>query len=109
MKYLLVVLIVLLLTGCSASQFAMNTLIVADWGQTRDIATNPDYYEANKILGTHPSIGDVNVYFITSLAAINVGYYLMPVKYRDTFALIVAARRSSSVFNNYSLGIRIKL
>src|SRR3990167_6853664 len=38
--------------------------LVVDWGQTRYIAKHPENYEErNLILGKHPSVGRVNVYF----------------------------------------------
>lgn len=36
-----------------------------DWAQTRSIARNPDkFYEMNPILGRHPTVAQVNRYFL---------------------------------------------
>src|SRR5688572_11355512 len=54
------------------------TLLVVDWGQTRDMTRHPNYigrcpqcgspyYEHNPILGKSPSIGDVDKYFALAI------------------------------------------
>jgi len=46
----------------------LNTfLLVADWGQTREIAVNPRYREINILLGENPSLGEVDLYFATAI------------------------------------------
>lgn len=47
----------LLLAGYSTAWFL-------DWGQTREIAENQDFYEKNTWLGRHPDQETANVYFI---------------------------------------------
>jgi hypothetical protein len=40
----------------TAIQTAVNLFIMADWMQTRNIASNPDkFYETNNFLGPHPT------------------------------------------------------
>ena len=105
MKTIIVVLC-LFVVGCSPLHITANTLIVADWGQTRYIADSPDFYETNPILGTDPTTGEVNKYFLSSLAVYNTTYYLTPVKHREKVATFVSLFQLGYVYNNYTMGIK---
>lgn len=49
-------------------------LLLADWSQTRQVAKNPQHYsETNILLGEHPSVGKVDVYFTSVL----IGNYFL--------------------------------
>lgn len=86
----------------------MNLSIAADWGQTRYIAKHPDqYHEMNPILGDHPSTGDVNRYFIGSLALNNAVYFVLPDDWKPYYAGGVAAVQFGFVAHNHSIGIKI--
>ena len=51
-------------------QVASITLGVADWLQTRYISKHPDEYrEMNKVLGDHPSLDEVDLYFGSVIVA----------------------------------------
>ena len=104
MKKLILILIVFL-AGCSPLHFTANTLIVADWSQTRYIANSPDYYETNPILGANPTTGEVNKYFLSSLAVYNATYYLTPNKHREKVATFVSVFQFGYVYNNYTMGV----
>jgi len=55
------------LSPAAKSELAYLALHVADWGQTRRIAKSPDtLHELNPLLGKHPTLGDVNRYFIAT-------------------------------------------
>lgn len=41
-----------------------STIRFIDWGQTRDIAENPEFIETNPILGPEPTIDEVNKWAI---------------------------------------------
>ena len=84
-----------------------NLLIVADWAQTRDIASNNDYYERNKLLGRSPSISSVNKHFIGFLFLNNyIGEYIA--NDRQSFYLGVVLAESFTVTKNYSIGVKLK-
>jgi len=64
-------------------QLIASGLLGADWAQTRTIAKNPhQYYETNKILGRHPSVGLVNNYFATSMLTNILLANSLPPEYR---------------------------
>lgn len=80
-----------------------------DWLQTRNIARNPDkYYETNPILGQHPSVGRVNVYFASMMLA-HIGIVTaLPNKYRAAFQFTSIVYEVNYVAGNYRLGISAK-
>ena len=52
---------------------------IVDWGQTLDIADHPDrWHENNPFLGSHPSRGEVNRWFIIGGLLHPVVSYLLP-------------------------------
>jgi hypothetical protein len=83
-----------------------SALIIADWAQTRYVVKNSDrYYERNQIMGTHPSMGTVNSYFMVGLAA----NYLIAKHYpesRTEILIAVTVAQGITVRNNRMLGIR---
>lgn len=96
-------------------QVAFTVLLVADWGQTRDIKNHPELEELNPILGPHPTDSEIDRYF----AAAVVGHALvshwlpsrriaswMPITWRDAWQHVWIARQAVSVENNYSLGVK---
>lgn len=80
---------------------------IVDWGQTRTIAMHPDqWYETNRLLGPHPSVGSVNTYFISRLILVPTLAHYMP-KYRTeilSFWLIIGMGYAG---HNHGLGIRM--
>lgn len=88
---------------------ASEVLLVADWMQTRQIVKNPDrYHETNPILGKHPSLGEVNTYFISCMVA---NYYLADWlgnddNKRTIYLSTVTVVQGVTVRNNYLLGLR---
>lgn len=54
-------------------QVASIVLGVADWLQTRYISKHPDEYrEMNKVLGDHPSLDKVDLYFASVIVAYTI-------------------------------------
>lgn len=91
-------------------RIAANTLILADWAQTRYISTHPDdYYETNSSLGEHPSIGKVNRHFLITLAKVDGLGWLMPHQYQKYWFAGWAIYEASFVLHNHSIGIGMKL
>lgn len=86
---------------------AAAVLTVADWAQTRYIARNPnDYRELNPILGSHPSVGKVNIYFSTVLLlgalGVSTGYI------NREFLYFYVGIEGSTVVRNYQVGVRFQ-
>lgn len=106
-KILLAILV--LLQGCSTMEVATNALLVADWGQTRHIADNPDkYYEReNIILNEHPSKNEVDNYFASVIAINTLLHKYLPKKYLPYYQTGLIAIEADCIANNYNLGIKI--
>ena len=85
------------------------TLHTLDWAHTRNIARNPDkWHEQNIILGKHPSVSQVNRYFIaTGTLQFAVAYYL-PAEYRKAFQYILIGVEGGAVAHNFSIGVSAK-
>lgn len=109
--------------------FLMNAAIVTDWGQTRQIASQytqhtmvynadgsstevfggrPRWREINPLIGSHPSMGRVNTYFIGSLLVHNGIMIALPKKYRPCYAGSVTAIETYFVISNDNIGIKIR-
>lgn len=87
-------------------QAVYSALHVADWLQTRYIAQHPAYYETNPILGKHPSVSIVDLYFVGTLIAHAVVSNLLEGKYRHIWQYATTALEATMVGNNYRLGIK---
>jgi len=87
----------------------MNLSIVADWGQTRTIAMNPQLYrEKNPVIGEHPSLGRVNAWFLGSLVVNNGIMIALPKKYKPYYAGGVTAIETYFVVSNNHIGIKVE-
>lgn len=91
----------------TAREATYLALHVADWGQTRDIANNPGYWETNPILGEHPSIRRVDTYFVfTGILHVGVAY-LLPSRWREAFQLTTTGIEAAFVYSNNSIGLKV--
>lgn len=73
-------------TSDTKRQLAALGLTGADWAQTRTVAKNPHtLQETNKILGKHPSLGEVNNYFAASMLVNTLLANALPPEYRHLF------------------------
>jgi hypothetical protein len=90
-------------------QTAVAVFIAADWLQTRDISSNPDkFYETNTILGAHPSLEEVDRYFVTCLVGNTLIAYVLPRDLRRWWQTISLSVEMQYVNRNYNLGIKMK-
>ncbi len=89
---------------------AYLTLHCIDWGQTLNIADNPDrYWEAvNPILGKHPSRGRVNLYFAATAMAHIAGTILLPSRYRYLWQGVAIGIEACMVRKNQKAEIKVK-
>lgn len=85
-----------------------NAALVADWLQTRDIATDPAYTERNPILGATPSTGDVNLYFTAVLIGHNLIGRALPDAWARLYYTGVAVIEVRVVHHNYQIGIGLR-
>jgi len=87
-------------------EITWQTLWAADYLQTRQIAKAPDsYYEKNKFLGEHPSVGKVNVYFAASAAAHYMVSQALPPRWRETWQMVTIVYEVDAVVQNYKIGL----
>jgi len=85
-----------------------NTLIVADWIQTRQVVNNPNYYEANPLIGKDPTLRRVNNHFILVLLATNIIGEKFMGNQKNMWYGINASVKLVGVLHNYQLGITFK-
>ena len=83
-------------------------LLAVDWLQTRFIAKNPArFHEINPILGKHPSLRVVNVYFACCIALALAGAYFLPFWWAIGAGSVLVALETFITIRNYRLGIRL--
>jgi len=83
-------------------------LVLVDWGQTLNIADNPQrYHEYNPILGRHPSRGEVNTYFALAIPLHTVVTYALPQKWRKYWLVGTIVPQAVCVGNNFAIGLRV--
>ena len=89
-------------------RIASNLSLIADWMQTREIAKTPEYSETNPILGSHPTIGSVNRYFLGVLIVHNVMGALLPPRYADLYDKGVLFVEITAVQHNAAIGVGMR-
>lgn len=84
-------------------------LLGVDWLQTLQIARNPYRWgEMNALLGEHPSVSRVNVYFALCFAAsIGVAWLLWGTVDLALCAAALCAMQAWCVLHNWRNGVRI--
>jgi hypothetical protein len=86
---------------------ALATLAV-DWGQTRNIAKNPQrFYEKNQVLGPKPSVGKVDAYFVGAMVGTVAVAHVLPRDYRRLFLAGTLSMELSVIDQNRSIGIKV--
>lgn len=91
----------------TARQVVYSTLHIMDWGQTRYIATHPEkYHETNPILGSHPSLRSVNLYFGATLLCHTAISAILPDKYRRAWQYVTIGVEGAYVVHNFNIGIK---
>jgi len=105
-----------MLTSCStwdrrdvnkALWAASTATLIADWGQTRYTAANPDrYYEKNKILGEQPSLDAVDRYFTGAVLLNTTMFFVLPEKWQTYWFAGLAGFELFIVGRNHTRGIK---
>ena len=86
----------------------LATVTAVDFLQTRFIATHPEFYERNPIIGKHPSIGRVNNYFALSYL---IGFLVLdalPSEYRTAALKAGIVLETVVVGHNMSIGVGLR-
>lgn len=87
-------------------QLLYTALHMIDWGQTRHIARHPEKFkELNPVLGDHPSVTEVDLYFTSSIAAMWFISYKLNKKNRKAFQWFITGIAMQAVGNNLAVGI----
>src|SRR5262249_25262017 len=82
--------------------------LAVDWGQTRHIAKNPQRFtETNPILGSSPSVGKVDTYFVGAMVGTLALAHVLPGDFRQLFLGGVLTLELGVVQQNRSLGIKM--
>lgn len=117
----LIIFLAMLLTGVQTSdagepwseqdiqlEAAYLMLHAVDWGQTRTIATSDEFWETNPILGSHPTVAEVNRYFVaTALLHVAITDSLHP-RYRPLWQKFTIGVEAGYVGHNINLGITLE-
>jgi hypothetical protein len=80
---------------------------VIDWGQTREISVNPEYYEKNPILGEEPTLQEVNRYFAVCILGNYFISKVLPKSWRRKWQAGSILNQIYYINNNYELGIKM--
>lgn len=79
-----------------------------DWGQTLAAARAPARWrEQNPLLGSHPSVGQVNTYFVVAAGATALGGAVLPARARGWWYGTVAALELVTILRNHAVGVRV--
>jgi hypothetical protein len=89
---------------------ASNVMLLADWSTTRNLSRryNEGYREMNPILGSRPTTQQVDLYFVTYLAA---HYFLtdyLQGRNREIYLYTVTGVEAAAVANNLNIGLRLR-
>jgi len=95
------------ITDTGRRELLWQAVNAVDWMQTRTIATDERWYEVNPILGKHPTLAEVNTYFVASaLFHTSVSHYLSR-KHARMYQNATTVVGIGFVLNNHIKGIRL--
>lgn len=96
----------------TARESVVLSLSLADWGQTLDVRTRYQAgarcWEANPLLGAHPSRARINRYFAAGLVLHPLIAYLLPARARHAFQYVSIGWEAGIVGSNAHLGFQIR-
>lgn len=90
-------------------QVLHGILQTIDWGQTRDIARNPDkFIERNQQLGSNPSTGKVDKHFaLTELSNVAAALLIKNPELRKLFQVLSVGSQNRVAGRNQEIGIKM--
>lgn len=110
-RYTLILLTLIQCVGCT--HYDRVTLVTStatlawDWSQTRGAAEqgfSGNRREANPIMGEHPSAGQVDVYFISTILINTALWCVLPPKWRSVLPTGVTVVQTRQIYMNASGG-----
>jgi hypothetical protein len=82
--------------------------LAVDWGQTRYIAKNSHRFdETNPMIGTTPSVGKVDAYFVGAMVGTVALAHVLPSDWRQLFLAGTLAVELGAISQNRSIGIKV--
>ncbi len=108
MRILPFISIVFLCCSCSAIEIATNSLLVADWAQTRQIPDDTEIQETNFFLGENPSKSRVDNYFMSAIAINTALHRYLSENYLPYYQTSLIAIQVGAIANNYQLGLEVR-
>lgn len=95
-------------TEDTVRQLVITGLSYVDYTQTKTIAKSKGYYyEVNPILGKHPHVDTVNIFFaLTKIANFAIAYYL-PDNFRKVWQYSWISIETTAITWNWQAGIRM--
>ena len=91
----------------SYRETAYVVVTAVDWNQTLQINSH-GLRESNVILGSHPSDSRINTLIPASMFAHYYIATLLPTEYRKAWQYTWIGIETGYIFNNFSLGLKIK-
>lgn len=83
-----------------------GTGIILDWGQTRYIVKHPQsFHELNPTLGSSPSLGNINKFFLGRILLHGTAAYILPDPFRKIWLAGEISIRFNAVRNNRNIGV----
>jgi hypothetical protein len=93
--------------GDSDKLLLTSALMLVDWQQTRTISKEPwNFTETNSFLGEHPTLGQVDTYFLASLP---INYLIaknLPKNWRNIYWQYISITQLKAITVNYQIGVR---
>ena len=86
-------------------EYAAYATTLGDYFQTRDIIQNPNYIEANPVLGKYPTLSQLNWFFGTQLLTT---YLMQSSKYALYWNMAMSFSHGNAIIHNYNLGVKFR-
>ncbi len=88
---------------------ASSATITADWLLSANAARRGTFDEMNPILGTRPSVGQLNTYNLLILGSNLAIGRLLPSKFRTLWFTAITSFETAIVLHQYNIGLHIDL
>lgn len=98
-------------TQDSVREAVYLSVLVIDWGQTRNIAHHPENWQENVVdwaITKHPSVHQVDNYFALYAVTQVAIAYLLPSEYRKAWQYVNIGYEVRTVHSNFSIGIGVE-
>lgn len=89
-------------------QSAFAVVMIGDWAQTRFITYSPNYHDTNIFLGENASYKKINIYFASCFILHTGIAYILPQNYRTIWQTIWITIEGNQIYQNYSIGCKMR-